>query len=120
MLIPHGKRAFLVDPPAEREYGLLTRGGWLKDLDPGIRPYVKLLDDNGIETFESCQGGEGHAFREPTVRFHGVRGEGFRALAIAVQHGLPVASIRRYWDVNSECEPEGPHWEMTFWRPAGD
>lgn len=60
----------------EREPGLLARGGWLKDLDSGIRPYVKILDDNGIETFESCQGGDGHCFPEPTIRFHGVRGEG--------------------------------------------
>jgi hypothetical protein len=91
---------------------------WLATLDPGIAPYVDVLDAAGIETFESCQAGEGHCFPEPTVRFHGVRGEGFRALAVALQHGFPVASVRRYWDVNEDGEPEGPRWEMTFWRAA--
>jgi len=101
------------------ERGPLSEGGWIDQLDPGIRPYVVILDAGGIETFESCQGGEGHAFAEPTIRFHGGRGEGFRALAIALQNGpCPVASVRRYWDVNSDGEPEGPHWEMTFWRPS--
>lgn len=51
-------------------------------LDPAIRDAVRILADAGIETFESCQGGEGHAYPEPTVRFHGERGEGFKALAI--------------------------------------
>jgi hypothetical protein len=41
-------------------------------------------------------------------------GEGFRALAVAVTHRLPVAELRRYWQVNIAGEPEGPHWELTF------
>jgi len=44
---------------------------------------VEVLMRNGVETFESCEGGEGHAFHEPTVRFHGSHAEGFRALSIA-------------------------------------
>lgn len=92
---------------------------WLSALDPGIRRTVAVLDAAGIETFESCEGGDGHAFHEPTVRFHGERGEGFRALAIAVQHGLPIRDLRRYWQVNDAGEPEGPHWEMTF-APTGE
>jgi len=27
-------------------------------LDPGIARYVEVLNGNGIETFESCEGGE--------------------------------------------------------------
>jgi hypothetical protein len=50
-------------------------------LDRGIRTAVRTLFENGIETFESCEGGMGHAFYEPTVRFHGGPGEGFRAFA---------------------------------------
>lgn len=87
---------------------------WLATLDPGIAPYVDWLDSMGIETFESCQGGEGHGFYEPTVRFYGDNSEGFRALAVAVQRELPVAELRRYWQVTRAGEPEGPHWEMTF------
>jgi hypothetical protein len=82
-------------------------------LDAGILPIVKILRDNGVETFESCQGGEGHAFFEPTVRFHGGHAEGFRALSIALQHGLGVCELRRYYSIE-DGEPVGPHWEMTF------
>lgn len=91
-----------------------SREDWLASLDPGIAPYVDVLDAAGIETFESCEGTEGHGFLEPTVRFFGDNSEGFRALAVAVQRELPVAELRRYWQVSRAGEPEGPHWEMTF------
>jgi hypothetical protein len=77
-------------------------------LDAGIAPYVEVLRSVGVETFESCEGGEGHCFPEPTIRFAGQRSEGFRAL---------VRAIRRYRAVN-DGEPCGPDWEMAFWRPA--
>jgi len=83
------------------------------DFDPGIRRIVEALQSDGVETFESCQGGEGHSFSQPTVRFHGGRDEGFRALACALRLGLRVAELRRYWQV-VDGEPRGPHWEMTF------
>jgi hypothetical protein len=95
-----------------------NRDDWLASLDPGIAPYVDLLDAAGIETFESCEGTEGHGFLEPTVRFYGDNSEGFRALAVAVQRELPVAELRRYWQVSRAGEPEGPHWELTFRAPA--
>jgi hypothetical protein len=82
-------------------------------LDKGILPIVRVLRENGVETFESCEGGEGHAFFEPTVRFHGGHAEGFRALSIALQHGLKVCELRRYYSIE-DGEPVGPHWEMTF------
>ena len=83
------------------------------DLDSGIAPMVKVLLDAGIETFESCEGGPGHAYPEPTIRFHGDRGEGFRALAVAMQRGLPVLHLRRVWPIING-EPTGPWWEMVF------
>jgi hypothetical protein len=101
------------------KYGLMARSMRkqaplaLERLDRGILPIVKILVENGVETFESCEGGEGHAFYEPTVRFHGGHAEGFRALAVALQHGLRVCELRRYYSVE-DGEPVGPHWEMTF------
>ena len=86
-------------------------------LDPRIAPLVHLLRHEGIETFESCEGGEGHAFSEPTIRFKGIKSEGFRAYAIATYHGFSVFSLRRVWDVN-DGELTGPHWEMTFILPT--
>ncbi len=85
------------------------------DLDSGIKPYVAVLVGAGVETFESCQGGEGHAFPEPTIRFHGYRAEGLLAVAAAVQADLPVSHLRRVWDV-IDGELTGPHWEMVFYR----
>lgn len=86
-------------------------------LDPGIRAYVEALDGAGIETFESCEGGDGHSYPEPTIRFHGGPGEGFRAMAVAQEKRLPVKAVRRTWTVN-DGEPTGPYWEMVFWELA--
>lgn len=83
------------------------------ELDPGIRRAVLILRRGGIETFESCQSGEGHCFPEPTVRFYGDKTEGFKAVAIALQHALPVNALRRYYAVN-DGELHGPCWEITF------
>ena len=74
---------------------------------------VKVLRDAGIETTESCEGGDGHAFPEPTIRFNGQRGEGFKAVACALAHGLPVSELRRTWPI-IDGEPTGPLWELTF------
>ncbi len=97
----------------------IIQGVFRKDFDPpldaGIRKAVEILYNAGIETFESCEGGESHSYPAPTIRFHGDRSEGFRALAVALQNNLPVSSIRRIWDVD-DGEPTGPIWEIVFWR----
>lgn len=82
-------------------------------LDAGIAPYVEALREGGIDTYESCEGGNGHAYPEPTIRFHGDRSEGFKALAVAVQRQLPIAALRRIWTI-LDGEPTGPQWEITF------
>ncbi len=86
-----------------------------RPLDAGIRDAVLVLQRHGVETFESCEGGDGHPFPEPTVRFHGDGSEGFRALAIAQQNGLRVDQLRRYYQIQSG-EPAGPYWELTLVR----
>lgn len=83
-------------------------------LDAGILKAVEILNGVGVETYESCEGGSGHAYPEPTIRFHGERSEGFRALAAAVQSGLRVSALRRVWTV-LDGEPTGPTWEITFY-----
>lgn len=82
-------------------------------LDRGIANIVRALVAAGVETFESCEGGNDHAYPVPTVRFHGGRSEGFRAIAAAMQAGLPIAELRRVWPV-IDGEPTGPWWELTF------
>jgi hypothetical protein len=83
-------------------------------LDRGIAKAVKLLQSSGIETFESCEGGDGHAFAEPTVRFHGAPEAGWRAVATCLAYGLPILALRRVWYVLDTNEPDGPKWEIVF------
>jgi hypothetical protein len=85
-------------------------------IDAGIRREVMILSQNGIETFESCEGGPGHTFPEPTIRFCGDRAAGFKALAIAFTYGLQPHALRRCYAV-IDGEPVGPDWEMTFSKP---
>lgn len=91
----------------------LAAGEYDPPLDPGIALAVIVLQSAGVETFESCQGGPGHAYPDPTVRFHGRAEAGFRALAVAMQAGLRVAELRRVWPILDQ-EPTGPWWELTF------
>lgn len=93
----------------------MARKKYEPPLDPGIRRAVEVLVEAGIETYESCEGGKGHAYPEPTVRFYGTHAEGFRALAVAMEHALPIMALRRIWLVR-DGEPVGPDWEMTFWN----
>lgn len=87
-------------------------------IDPGVRAYVNALREGGIDTFESCEGGEGHACPEPIVRFNGpADSEGFRAFAVAQERGLPVLHVRLAYGVQGGLLT-GPYWEMTFRHKA--
>ena len=85
-------------------------------LDEGIREYVVILIDSGVETFESCEGGRGHCYAEPTIRFEGDSSEGLRALSVALAHGMPVKQLKRSWGV-LEKMVHGPWWELVFYPP---
>jgi hypothetical protein len=82
-------------------------------IDRWISYAVKVLRDAGVETYESCQGGAGHPYPEPIVRFYGTEADGWRALHAALTFGLPAWELRRFWSITKN-EPRGPHWEMTF------
>jgi hypothetical protein len=81
-------------------------------LDRGIRKAVERLQACGIETFESCEGGEGHAFQEPTIRFYGTPEAGWRHTSsptlhsqrLSQRHPLRLASTGydHRWSV--ECD----------------
>ena len=86
----------------------------LMPLDPRIRPFVLILRSQGVETFESCQGGEGHACVEPKIRFHGDAAAGYKAFAVAVDHGIRVQNLRRGYQVHEGAWLSHPYWEMTF------
>lgn len=84
-------------------------------LDKGIEKAVRILYEAGIQTYESCEGGPGHTYPEPAIRFHGDKSEGFKALDVALKHGLPVSCLRRLWTM-IDGEPVGPSWEIVFWQ----
>jgi hypothetical protein len=90
-------------------------GRGVKLVDAGIRRAVRVLWEHGVETTQSCEGGDKHSFPEPTIRFTGTHAAGFWALGIAFEHGLSVSELRRVWIVLNG-EPVGPEWEMTFFR----
>ena len=83
-------------------------------VDRMISYAVKVLRDAGINTYESCQGGRGHASPDAIVRFYGHRTEGFRAVAAAMDAGLPVFALRRFWTI-TDGELNGPSWEIVFY-----
>ncbi|MEE9178800.1 MAG: hypothetical protein V3U46_10270 [Acidimicrobiia bacterium] len=85
----------------------------VKALDPGIRQVVVSLNDAGIQTAESCEGGEGHAYEKPTVVLTGATADGWRAFAVCLDLGFPVQSLARTWDIEND-EPRGPWWHVTF------
>ena len=91
-------------------------------LDAGIAAAVHALRQAGVPTYESCQGGVGHAFSEPTVRFNGTMAEGLAALAVAMGQaaaiGLRVYQLRRVWRIDNG-EPTGPWWDLVF-RPTAE
>jgi hypothetical protein len=90
-----------------------ARGRMTAGLDRGIEHYVLVLREHGIDTCQSCQGGPGHTYLEPTIEFRGGQAEGPRAIAVALTHGFPIATLRREWRV-SGGELIGPIWTMTF------
>jgi len=110
---PHSRTPFRPDPEAfQRSRELYFE----PPLDEGIREIVVTLIANGVEAFESCEGGRGHSYAEPTVRFEGDSSEGLRALSIALAHGMPVKELKRAWGV-LEKMVHGPWWELIFYPP---
>lgn len=109
-----------VSPPASTAAGdspyVYPHPLWLADVDAGIRFAVRVLDAAGIETYESCQGGEGHCAVLPFVRFHGGISEGYKAYTAVATFGLPVMHLSRFW-TTQDLELTGPKWELIFWRP---
>jgi hypothetical protein len=67
-----------------------------------------------VDTYESCQGGQGHAFHVPTVRFHGDKAEGYKVAALLLQNDFKVSELRRIYQI-LDGELKGPYWEIVFW-----
>jgi hypothetical protein len=92
-----------------------------RDLDRGIRFAVRVLHAAGFETCQSCQGGKGHSYDEPTVEMVSTGGDaqGFGALAALQAYGLPVAAISIQWPVQHGL-PYERNWRITFRKMMED
>jgi hypothetical protein len=86
----------------------------IKAVDGGIRDMVRLMCAGGFETCESCQGGKGHSYPEPTIVFSGNEGEGYRAVAWLLTHGITKLQLKRRWDLLDRNILTGPLWEVVF------
>lgn len=92
----------------------------IEGLDKLIEPVVILLNKYGFKTFESCQGGKGHCFDSPTVRFEGSEFDLIRAYELCDLHNINVHEAKRtyrktdvYQDVTSGSSI-GEIWEPPF------
>ncbi len=81
-------------------------------IDKGIRFAVRVLHSHGIETGQSCEGGDGHAYDHPTVDLAGGAryGDGFAALHFLTLHGLSVETVELVWTVDRGLIAD------NFWR----
>lgn len=92
-----------------------------KDLDAGIRFAVRVLHAAGFETCQSCQGGKGHPYYEPTVEMVATSDDarGFGALDALRGYGLPVSQIAITWPVHNGY-PYEKNWTITFSKTMED
>lgn len=89
---------------------------WYSKLDEGIRFPVRVLHAaGGIETCQSCQGGEGHAYHDPTIDVVAASDDakGFRALDALVDYNIEVASVALVWPVSNGM-PAEKLWRITL------
>ncbi len=101
----------------DTRHSLVVSDAWYQKLDPGIRFAVRVLHARGIETGQSCEGGEGHSYDRPTVdlREGGPRAVGFAALAALEDYGLSVHDLAWLWRVEKGL-PVDNFWRLTLWQ----
>lgn len=92
----------------------------ISELDTKIRGVVILLNKYGFKTFESCDGGDGHCFDSPTIRFFGDEYDLIRAFELCVELGvkdkynlIPIEAKRVY-------RKEDIYEEVQFGKPIGE
>jgi len=91
----------------------------IKSLDPGIRDVVILLNHYDFDTFESCEGGNGHSMAEPTIKFWGDEFDCIRAYELCSQYNYRVRSVRRVFIKNPLYDKEekleiGQNWVKPY------
>lgn len=82
------------------------------EIDKGILPAVKIMREHGFETFESCEGGDEHAYAESTIFFYGNEFDCLRAYEICVLYNLNVDYVGRIFQ--KEGLEIGTVWNKPF------
>ena len=85
-------------------------------MDPGIRFAVRVLHaKGGIETCQSCQGGPGHSYVQPSIDIiaGGQDSTGFAALAALADYGINVDEILLVWNIQNGL-PYEKLWRVTL------
>ena len=92
-----------------------------QDIDRGIRFAIRVLHAHGLETCQSCQGGKGHSYLEPSVEMGAGADDayGFEALAALQAFGLPVSTVGIIWNIKNGV-PYEKNWRITFFRTMED
>ena len=90
---------------------------WYDRLDAGVRFAVKVLHAKGFETCQSCQGGDGHSYDQPTVDLNAAADDawGFAAMATLQDYGLQVRELSLLWNIRNGL-PYEKLWRITFWK----
>ena len=83
------------------------------DIDPEIAAAVHALADYEIDTFSSCQAGEGHPCTMPEILFHGDEAAGLYAVWLLEAQGFRVWELSRHWDLDHGL-PRQPFWRVTL------
>lgn len=81
-------------------------------MDPGIICAVRIFQEHGIETCQSCQGGDGHSYEWPTVDIYGAP---WKALDVANNYRLPVLAVSERFGI-VDGRPVEHFWRIEF-RP---
>jgi len=87
-------------------------------IDDGIKKAVIILRENDFETFASCQGGEGHCYEDPTIRFYGNEFDLIRAWETCTLNGLEVFEAKRVFRkvdlYDKKLNSKGLSWDKPF------
>lgn len=92
-----------------------------RQLDAGIRFPVRILHAAGFDTCQSCQGGVGHSYPDPTIDLvaRGDDANGFGALDALRDYGLPVSTVAIVWNIQNGL-PFEKLWRITFVKSMED
>src|SRR5438094_367647 len=85
--------------------------GAYEDLDAGIRYSVRLLHAHGIPTCQSCEGGEGHSYRYPSIDM--TESRAFEAMSVLEYAAVPVRSVSSIWRVE-HAVPDERIWRIEL------